>query len=138
MTCGLHAASLVDDNGLRVDQVFAATDVAVMHGYPMYAEWAQGPLDPDFVPFLCALTSALSGKPTLAEEWGGCTAPDGGPSRVWQWAAFGEPRRQFMASEEDLAAYVPKLVSSGASILGGCCGTHEGHIAAIRQALADM
>src|SRR5690554_679332 len=119
VTCGLHAASLVDDNGLRVDQVFAATDVAVMHGYPMYAEWAQGPLDPDFVPFLCALTSALSGKPTLAEEWGGCTAPDGRPSRVWQWTAFGEPRRQFMASEEDLAAYVrqvlPRLVEVGST-----------------------
>jgi len=47
-------------------------------------------------------------------------------------------RAVYHMSPEDLAAYVPKLVSSGASILGGCCGTHEGHIAAIRQALADM
>ena len=63
VTCGLHAASLFERNGLRVDQVFAETDVAVMHGYPMYVPWARDPLDPDFVPFLCRLTSALSGRP---------------------------------------------------------------------------
>ena len=76
VTCGLHAASLFADNGLRVDHVFAETDVAVMHGYPMYVDWARDPLDPDFVPYLCSLVTALSGKPCLAEEWGGCTSPD--------------------------------------------------------------
>jgi hypothetical protein len=54
VACGLHMANLVQDNGLRVNDVFAEVDTAVMHGYPMYADWAIGPLDPDFVPFLCA------------------------------------------------------------------------------------
>src|SRR5262249_12004353 len=72
VTCGLHFDSLIKDNGLRINEVFAETDIAVMHGYPMYVPWARSPLDPDFVPFTCALTSALCGKPTLAEEWGGC------------------------------------------------------------------
>ncbi len=84
VTCGLHTASLFEDNGFRVDDVFAETDVGVMHGYPMYVPWAKDPLDADFVPFLCELTSALSGKPTLAEEWGGCTVP--GASETWEWS----------------------------------------------------
>jgi hypothetical protein len=29
LTCGLHMASLHRDNGLRVDEVFAETDIAV-------------------------------------------------------------------------------------------------------------
>ncbi len=118
VTCGLHTASLIEDNGLRVHDVFAEVDWAVMHGYPMYAEgWATGPLDPDFVPFLCALTTALCGKPTLAEEFGGCTAAPGEPSSVWAWRAYGEDRRQFMAAEEALAGYLeavlPRLVEAG-------------------------
>ncbi|MCB9450609.1 MAG: cellulase family glycosylhydrolase [Anaerolineaceae bacterium] len=119
VTCGLHVASLHEDNGLRVDQVFAETDVAVMHGYPMYLPWAQHSLDPDLVPYTCALVSALCGKPTLMEEWGGCTNTPGKPSETWEWTAYGQPRTQFMASEEDLAAYVaavlPRLVEVGAT-----------------------
>jgi endo-1,4-beta-mannosidase len=119
VTCGLHVASLLEDNALRVHDVFAATDVAVMHAYPMYLPWARHDLDPDLVPFTCALVSAMTGKPTLMEEWGGCTAPPGAASQVWSWTSYGEARRQFMASEEDLAEYVaavlPKLVDVGAT-----------------------
>ncbi|HEY6635282.1 MAG TPA: glycoside hydrolase family 2 TIM barrel-domain containing protein, partial [Acidimicrobiia bacterium] len=119
VTTGLHTASLFEDNGLRVDQVFAASDTAVMHGYPMYVPWANGPLDPDFVPYLCALVTAISGKPCLAEEWGGCTAPDQGPSTTWEWQSYGRPRSQFMAAEEELADYVratlPRLVEVGST-----------------------
>lgn len=119
VTCGLHSANLLQNNGLRVDQVFAHTDLAVMHAYPMYLDWARQPLDPDLVPFTCALTSALSGKPTLMEEFGGCTVSPGEPSQVWEWTAYGVPRTQFMASEQDLATYLeavlPRLVEVGAT-----------------------
>jgi endo-1,4-beta-mannosidase len=118
VTCGLHTDSLVQENGLRVDEVFHEVDLAVMHGYPMYASWAKGPLDPDFVPFLCALTTALCGRPTLMEEFGGCTTPRGEPSATWEWTAYGAARRQFMASEEELADYIaqvlPRLIEVGA------------------------
>lgn len=118
VTCGLHVHSLVEDNGLRVDEVFEELDLAVMHGYPSYADWAQGPLDPDFVPFLAALTAALSGKLTLMEEFGGCTAGPGEGSTVWRWWSYGKRRSQFMASEEALADYLeavlPGLVAVGA------------------------
>jgi endo-1,4-beta-mannosidase len=119
VTCGLHVASLLRDNGLRVGDVFRATDFAVMHAYPMYLDWARGPLDPDLVPFTCALTTALCGKPTLMEEFGGCTAPPGQPSQEWRWTSYGRPRTQYMASEEDLAGYLeavlPRLVDVGAT-----------------------
>ncbi|HSK06036.1 MAG TPA: hypothetical protein VK990_00860 [Acidimicrobiia bacterium] len=119
VTTGLHTASLFADNGLRVNEVFAESDVAVMHGYPMYVDWAKDPLDPDFVPYLCALVTALSGMPCLAEEWGGCTSPDTAASTTWAWTAYGEPREQFMAGEEALADYVaevlPRLVEVGST-----------------------
>jgi endo-1,4-beta-mannosidase len=119
ITYGLHVPSLQQDNGFRVDQIYDETDVAVMHAYPMYCPWAREPLDPDFVPFTCALVTALCGKPALMEEFGGCTAAPGEASYIWEWTAYGEPRKQFMASEDDLAAYLaavlPKLVEVGAT-----------------------
>lgn len=119
VTCGLHNANIMVDNGLRIDQVYAETDIAVMHAYPMYVPLARHALDPDWVPFTCALTTALCGKPTLMEEFGGCTAPPGEPSFTWEWDLLGEPRTQFMASEEALAEYLaevlPRLVNVGAT-----------------------
>ncbi len=120
VTIGLHGAELHIDTGLRVDKVYQHTDVAVMHSYPMYTPWARQPLDPDFVPFTCALTAALAGKPVLMEEFGGCTAPPGHPSYVMKWTETnGRPREQFMASEEDFAEFIrqtlPKLQDCGAT-----------------------
>ena len=40
VTIGLHGDGLHRDNGLRIDKVYAHTDVAVMHSYPMYNSWA--------------------------------------------------------------------------------------------------
>jgi endo-1,4-beta-mannosidase len=119
VTTGLHTANLFEDNGFRVNEVFGVSDVAVMHGYPMYIPWARNNLDPDFVPYLCALVTALSGKPCLAEEWGGCTSPDTAESVVWSWNAYGADRDQFMAGEQALADYIaevlPKLVEVGST-----------------------
>jgi endo-1,4-beta-mannosidase len=119
VTCGLHTANIIRDNGLRVDKVFNEMDVAVMHGYPMYMPWARDDLDADFVPYLCALVTALCGKLCLAEEWGGCTTPNG-DSEVWEWVTYkGVQRKQFMASETALASYIeqvlPKLVEVGST-----------------------
>ena len=119
VTCGLHVDNLSKETNLRVPDVYAETDVAVMHGYPMYMSWARDALDADLVPYLCALVTAMSGKPTLMEEWGGCTVPNAGESQNWAWTAFGKPRTQFMASETDLADFIeqvlPKLVDVGAT-----------------------
>jgi endo-1,4-beta-mannosidase len=120
VTIGLHGDGLHRDNGLRIDKVYKHTDVAVMHSYPMYTPWARRPLDPDFVPFTCAVTAALAGKPVLMEEFGGCTAQPGEPSHIMTWTeSNGRERDQFMASEEDFAEFIrltlPKLHESGAT-----------------------
>jgi endo-1,4-beta-mannosidase len=120
VTIGLHGDGIHRDNGLRADKVYAHTDVAVMHSYPMYSDWARKPLDPDYVPFTCAITAALAGKPVLMEEFGGCTALPGEPSYMMKWTETnGREREQFMASEEDFAEFlsltIPKLQHSGAT-----------------------
>jgi endo-1,4-beta-mannosidase len=120
VTIGLHGDGLHRDNGLRIDKVYKHTDVAVMHSYPMYTPWARQPLDPDFVPFTCALTAALGGKPVLMEEFGGCTALPGEKTYSMRWTETnGCDREQFMASEEDFAEFlrltIPKLQDSGAT-----------------------
>jgi endo-1,4-beta-mannosidase len=120
ITCGLHIARLLYNIGLRIDQIFSKTDFAVMHSYPIYlSELTGDPLDPDFVPFTCALTTALSGKPVMMEEFGGCTAPPGKDSFTWEWIGYGSETKQFMASEEALAGYIsavlPRLVDAGVS-----------------------
>lgn len=119
VTCGLHVASLVEDNGLRVDQVLSEVDVSVMHAYSMLPEWSDNLLDPELVPFFAALTSALTGRPTLLEETGACTAPPGMASTFLDMHRFGGPERHFMAGEEEFAAYLeemlPRLVAVGAT-----------------------
>jgi predicted GNAT family acetyltransferase len=91
-TVGLHSPSLSTRNHLRADQVFAGADIAVMHAYPIYANFGGDPLDPDVVPFATALTAALAGRPTMMEEFGACTAPPGSGTVDWQWAT---PRGRF-------------------------------------------
>ncbi len=117
VTLGLHGGSLHERNGLTISDVYAETDVAVMHSYPMYVDWSRQPLDPDFVPYTCAITASMAGKPVLMEEFGGCTAAPGQPSYNWEWDALGQHYKRFMASEEDLAEYfgqvLPKLVQIG-------------------------
>jgi endo-1,4-beta-mannosidase len=117
VTCGLHVPNLDSDTGLRVDHVSGAMDYAAIHGYPMYIDWLKNPLDSDLVPFICALSAALSHKPVLMEEFGGCTEAPGKPSAVWQWQRYGQPVSQFMASEDAFADYIaevlPKLVQVG-------------------------
>jgi len=120
---GLHLLSMVENNGFRVDHIGELTEFSVMHSYPMYTSWADGPLDAKLVPFTCVLSSLLSGKPTLMEEWGGCTLSHShlpqevnekqaanGLGKIWNWIAYGEERNQFMASEDAFCLYVQDVI----------------------------
>jgi endo-1,4-beta-mannosidase len=118
VTIGLHLDSLLSDNGLRVDRMFRDLDLGTMHAYPLYSDLATGPMDPDLMPFATALTASLAGRPVLAEEFGGCTAPSGEPTQRWDWQALGREWSQLMLSEEALTmhleAVLPRLVEVGA------------------------
>ncbi len=97
--------------------MFEDADIAVMHTYPIYANFGADALDPDTVPFATALTAALSGKPTMMEEFGACTAPPGEDTTTWEWEVQGQPWRQIMLSEAALAEHLeevlPRLVEVG-------------------------
>jgi len=41
----------------------------------------------------------------------------------------------FPMGPEEFAAFAPKLIAAGASIVGGCCGTTPDHIRAVRKAV---
>ena len=118
-TVGLHSPSLTTRNHLRADQVFAGADFAVMHAYPIYANFGGDALDPDIVPFATALTAALSGRPTMMEEFGACTAPPGSDTVDWAWRSPYHEHEQVMLSEQALADHLaevlPRLVEVGAT-----------------------
>jgi endo-1,4-beta-mannosidase len=76
VTIGTHMEDLEQDRGIGVAEAARWCDFVCMHGYPIYAGWATGPLDPDLVPFLQLLTRWLSGDaPVLFEELGHPTTP---------------------------------------------------------------
>lgn len=106
VTIGLHAAALDADVGFHVDQIARVTDLSVMHGYSIYNPMAREPLDRNYVPFTCALTSALAGRPVLYEEFGLCTrCPNDASGYVNMRLPHGVQHRQWFSSEEEGAAY---------------------------------
>jgi endo-1,4-beta-mannosidase len=118
---GAHLPSLSTANNLRVDDVASIADEDAMHAYPLYSDVARGFLDPELVPFSCALTAELagSGRRTLMQEFGLCTAPPGSAGTTIVDDFLGTPRAQYLASEEEAAAYydavLERLVRTGAA-----------------------
>ena len=118
---GTHLPSLAASNNMRVDDLAAITDEDAMHAYPLYSDVARSFLDPELVPFSCALTAGLSGtgRRTLMQEFGLCTAPPGMAGQTITDDFLGQPRSQYLASEDEAAAYydavLQRLVETGAA-----------------------
>jgi endo-1,4-beta-mannosidase len=129
---GAHLPSLTTPNNMRVDDLGQICDEDVMHAYPLYCHVARSFLDPELVPFSCALTTGLSGnrRPTLMQEFGLCTAPPGAAGRTITDDFLGQPRTQYLASEEEAADYyeavLDGLVRSGAAgAYAWCYGDYD-------------
>ena len=118
---GAHLPSLTTDNNMRVDDLASVVDEDVMHAYPLYSQYARSFLDPELVPFACALTAGLAGKgrAPLMQEFGLCTAPKGSDGITITDNFLGQPRTQYLASEAEGAAYyeatVTRLAANGAA-----------------------
>ena len=118
---GAHLPSLTTDNNMRVDDLASIVDEDVMHAYPLYSDFARSFLDPELVPFSCAMTAGLSGarRRTLMQEFGMCTAPMGSAGRTITDDFLGSPRSQYLASEEEQASYyeavLERLLNTGAA-----------------------
>jgi 5-methyltetrahydrofolate--homocysteine methyltransferase len=72
------------------------------------------------------LSAGASGTPALIAK------PNAGLPRLE------EGRTVFDLSPQAMAAHVPRLVESGAQIIGACCGSSPAHIAAMAARLADV
>lgn len=132
---GAHLPSLTAKNRLRVDDLGAIADEDIMHAYPLYSDVARSFLDPELVPFSCALTSALAGtgRPTLMQEFGLCTAPHGASGQTIIDDFLGQPLSQYLASEDEGATYydavLERLVITGAAgAYAWCYGDYDSRL----------
>jgi endo-1,4-beta-mannosidase len=129
---GAHLPSLTSDNNMRVDDLAAVVDEDVMHAYPLYSDAARSFLDPELVPFSCALTAALAGRgrSPIMQEFGLCTAPSGVAGHTIMDDFLGQPRCQYLASEEEAATYYEAVLDRLAKTAAGgayawCYGDYD-------------
>lgn len=109
ITIGIHMEDLEEDRHLGPREAADVCDFLTMHGYPIYAAWADGPTDEYLVPFLAGVTRWLSGGTDIVfSEFGLPTAPRGAPVQP-----------PFAA--EDAAAVYTQQVLDGLR-LAGCTG----------------
>jgi endo-1,4-beta-mannosidase len=67
----LHMEDLEEDRLLGPRDASGACDFLSMHGYPIYADWAEGPTDDSLLPFLARLTRWLGDeREILFSEFG--------------------------------------------------------------------
>jgi len=79
-TVGLHMEDLENDRLLGPREASEICDVLSMHGYPIYARWAEGPTDELLLPFLADVTRWLAGgRDVLFAEFGQPTYRRGDP-----------------------------------------------------------
>jgi len=70
ITIGLHMEDLEEDRRLGPKEAATVCEFLCMHGYPLYARWADGPTDAMLLPFLGSVTRWLGGKDVLFQEYG--------------------------------------------------------------------
>jgi endo-1,4-beta-mannosidase len=125
---GAHMPSLTTAHHMRIDDLAHVVDEDCMHPYPLYSDVARSPLDPELAPFCCALTADLAlgvwamVRPILCHEFGLCTAPPGEPGRTITDDFLGAPMKQYLASEEEAAAYYEAVLNR--LVETGCAGAY--------------
>ena len=129
---GAHLPSLSTNNNMRVDDIGGVADEDMMHAYPLYSDVARSFLDPELVPFSCVLTAGLAGtgRPSLMQEFGLCSAQRGAAGETIIDDFLGTPRPQYLASEEEGATYyadvLEGLVATGAAgAYAWCYGDYD-------------
>jgi endo-1,4-beta-mannosidase len=71
VTLGLHMEDLEEDRRLGPREVSESCDFLSMHGYPIYARWADSPTDDQLLPFLARMTCWLGeSREVLFSEFG--------------------------------------------------------------------
>jgi len=129
---GAHLPSLTANTHMRIDDLAGIVDEDCMHAYPLYCDVARGFLDPELVPFSCALTAELAatGRAPLMHEFGICTAPEGSPGLTITDDFLGRSLPQYLASEAEGARYyeevLERLAATGAAgAYAWCYGDYD-------------
>jgi endo-1,4-beta-mannosidase len=109
VTVGLHMEDLEEDRLLGPRDASGVCDFLSMHGYPIYAGWAEGPTDDRLLPFLARLTRWLGDeREILFSEFGLPTYRPGDPM-----AERARRRSPTLLIDEDAAAaYTAKALES--------------------------
>jgi endo-1,4-beta-mannosidase len=99
VTVGVHMEDVEEDRRLGPREASEVCDLLSMHGYPIYARWADGPTDAQLLPFLARVTRWLGdGGDVLFGEFGLPTYRHGDPREE---SAGATP----LVEEEAAAAY---------------------------------
>ena len=114
---GLHMEDLEEDRKLGPPEATEVCDLLSMHGYPIYATWADGPTDEHLLPFLAQITRWLGkGREVMFSEFGLPTYRAGDESRE----RAPEQSASLLVEEEAAAAYMQRAL---AALRGaGCAG----------------
>jgi 5-methyltetrahydrofolate--homocysteine methyltransferase len=139
--CAVRAARLVEsETGTRLEVMATMTFDTTPGGFhtvmgvdPARAVEVLGTAGADVLGANCG--NGIAGMVPLIREFRNLTD---GPLLVQANAGLPEiedGKAVYRESPEIMAARVPELVSAGATIVGGCCGTTPEHIAAIRRAV---
>lgn len=117
VTVGLHMEDLENDRMLGPREASEVCDVLSMHGYPIYARWADGPTDERLLPFLAHVTRWLAGgRDLLFAEFGLPTFRRGDPVGD----ALSLRNASSLVEEQAAAAYTERALA--ALQRAGCVG----------------
>ena len=108
VTIGMHMEDLEEDRNMGPVEAGKYCDFICMHGYPIYTKWADGPTDPNLLPFLAAITGWLGKKPVLFQEFGLATSEKA------------EESNGMLVTEEEAADYYSKVLDGLYKV--GCTG----------------
>ena len=107
ITIGIHMEDLEENRNLGPAEAAEACDFLTMHGYPIYAQWAEGRTDQSLVPFLTEITRWLgNGADVLFSEFGLPTYTAGDP--IGERDALRTP---ILVPEDDAARYTGDVLS---------------------------
>ena len=130
ITVGLHMEDLEEDRKLGPGEAAAFCDFLCMHGYPIYASWANGPTDEHLLPFLAHMTRWLgNGSELLFSEFGLPTYRAGDPGL----SGTERHSRSLRVEETAAAAYTHRALAElhGAGCAGAMLWCYSDYVPAI-------
>lgn len=117
ITIGLHMEDLEEDRKLGPREAADVCDFLTMHGYPIYAKWAESGTDAHLVSFLARITRWLGGGlDVLFSEFGLPTYRRGDPEEEKARSQSSSP----LVEEEDAARYTGEVLEG--LVRAGCTG----------------